>query len=340
MSALPVISVIVATYNRSAGLRRMLESLRVAIPPTCPWELCVVNNNSRDDTEAVLQEFARSGSLPLRPLFETRQGQSFSSNAGIQASRGSLLVFTDDDLLVDQHWLVNLERAVNRQPEVIGFAGRAIATWETPRPRWFVQDEPLRSCQLGVLAYDLGDQPFVLQPGIGPAPVGANMAYRRTAFERYGLLREDMGPPPQLFPGADTEFSYRVRKHGERIVYVPDAIVRHPVDPRRLQRRYALRWAYQIGRGRARFHRRAERVREVAGVPLYLVRLLAGDLVSLMAGTLTAKAPDRFMRLIEVAMRLGSLREHHGTPRDFDPTPFVPRLRTGNPTPAGITVGR
>ena len=340
MSAQPAISIIVATYNRSGDLRRMLASLQAAIAPTGAWELCVVNNNSTDDTERVLQELARSGALPLRPLMETRQGQSFSCNTGIQASRGSLLVFTDDDLLVDRHWLVNLERAASRQPEIIGFAGRAIAAWEAPRPRWFVQEEPLRSCQFGVLAYDLGDQPFMLQPGLGPAPVGANMAYRRAAFERYGLLREDMGPPPQLYPGADTEFSYRIRRHGERIVYVPDAVVRHPVDTRRLQRRYALKWAYLIGRGRVRWHRRPEGVREVAGVPLYLIRLLAGDLASLAMGTLTASAPDRFKRLVEVAMRLGSIREHHGTPRDFDPTPFVPRLRTGSPTTPGLAVGR
>lgn len=338
MSAQPVISVIVATYNRSGGLRRMLESLRAAIPPTSAWELCVVDNNSTDDTGRVLQELA--GALPLRPLVETRQGQSFACNAGIQASRGSLLVFTDDDLFVDKHWLVNLERAASRQPEIIGFAGRVIAAWESERPPWFIQEEPLRSCQLGVLAYDLGDQPFVLQPGLGPAPVGANMAYRRAAFERYGLLREDMGPPPQLFPGADTEFSYRLRRHGERIVYVPDAIVRHPVDVRRLQRRYALEWAYLIGRGRVRWHRRPEGVREVAGVPLYLIRLLAGDLASLATGTLTASAPDRFKRLVEVVMRLGSIREHHGTPRDFDPTPFVPRLQTGSPATPGVEVGR
>jgi glycosyltransferase involved in cell wall biosynthesis len=340
MSAPPVISVIVATYNRSGGLRRMLESLRAAIPPTRPWELCVVNNNSGDDTVAVLQEFGRSGTLPLRTLVEPRQGQSFACNAAIRVSRGSVLAFTDDDLLVDTRWLVNLERAIDRQPDIIGFAGRAIAMWESPRPRWFIRDEPLRSCQLGVLAYDLGEQPFVLQPGLGPAPVGANMAYRRVAFERFGLLREDMGPPPQVFPGADTEFSYRVRAHGERIVYVPDAIVRHPVDPRRLRRRYALAWAYQIGRGRVRWHRRAEGVREVAGVPLYLYRLLAGDLASLAAGMVTASPPDRFKRLIEVAMRLGSIREHRGTPRSFDPTPFIPRLETRSPTTPGVAVGR
>ena len=340
MSTLPVISVVVATYNRSEKLRRMLESLRAAIPPTCPWELCVVNNHSRDDTGSVLQEFVRSGSLPLRPLFEARQGQAFACNAGIQATRGSLVAFTDDDLLIDPHWLVNLERAANRQPDLIGFAGRVIATWESPRPRWFTQEEPLRACRLGVLAYDLGEEPFVLQPGIGPAPVGANMAYRRMAFKRYGLLREDMGPPPRLFPGADTEFSYRVRKHGERIGYVPDASVRHPVDPRRLRRRYALRWAYQIGRGRVRWHHRAEGVREVRGVPLYLVRLLASDLASLAVGMLTATAPDRFSRLTEIAMRLGSIREHHGTPRSFDPTPFIPRLETSTPVTPGVTVGR
>jgi GT2 family glycosyltransferase len=50
----------------------------------------------------------------------------------------------------------------------------------------------------------------------------ANFFVRRELFDRYGLFRSDM------ISGGDYEFGRRLTKRGERIVYIPDAVVCHP----------------------------------------------------------------------------------------------------------------
>jgi glycosyltransferase involved in cell wall biosynthesis len=54
-----MISVITATRNRHHELRRLLESLRAVVPPSCKWEVVVVDDNSAAATAAVLREMIR-----------------------------------------------------------------------------------------------------------------------------------------------------------------------------------------------------------------------------------------------------------------------------------------
>ncbi len=54
------ITLIIATWNRSAGLARTLASLGAQILPPGEWEAVVVNNNSTDDTTEVFERFAAS----------------------------------------------------------------------------------------------------------------------------------------------------------------------------------------------------------------------------------------------------------------------------------------
>src|SRR5262249_35696322 len=101
-----MISVIIPTYNRSEILRRALESLQtVEVPSDLKWELIIADNNSTDDTRSCIQEFEKPGRLPIRYVFEKKQGANFARNAGIQVAKGKTLLFTDDDVTFDPRWL-------------------------------------------------------------------------------------------------------------------------------------------------------------------------------------------------------------------------------------------
>ncbi len=90
-------SIVIATYNRAADLRQTLRNL-AALTPDGPWEVIVVNNNSSDETRAVVDEASRSFPVELRYLFERQQGRSPALNAGIRAARGDIIATTDDDV--------------------------------------------------------------------------------------------------------------------------------------------------------------------------------------------------------------------------------------------------
>ena len=68
-------SVIICTYNRSASLRGLIESLIALDPIPAKWEVLVVDNNSTDDTKDLIKEF--QDKLPLIYLFESRQGKTY-----------------------------------------------------------------------------------------------------------------------------------------------------------------------------------------------------------------------------------------------------------------------
>lgn len=335
-----MISVIIATRNRQRELQQMLESLARATPPAGNWEVIVIDNASSDGTGAVISELGRGGRLPLRRLLEPQLGKTFACNLGVRSSRGALLLFTDDDTLIDREWLTSMERAAARWPAAACFGGRVIAIESSPRPAWFPAEGPLRACTGGVLAFDLGDEPLELRADAPASPVGANLVCRRETLTRHGLFREDLGPGPLKYHGDDTEFFNRLRRANELVMYVPDAVVRHPVDPKRLRRSYAIRWAYHVGRTSARMRGRRPGVRLVGSVPRYLFRMLARDFASLWASGLSGTPAERQRRLQAIAGRLGTISELHRLPRDFDRTRYIPALgATAAPFEARSTKG-
>jgi GT2 family glycosyltransferase len=81
-------------------------------------------------------------------------------------------------------------------------------------------------------------------------PYGANMAFLRTAFEKYGGFRTDLGRSGNnLLSSEDTEYGDRLLAAGERLRYEPHAIVFHPAPEDHMKKRFVLRWWFWFGYG-------------------------------------------------------------------------------------------
>lgn len=91
MGTLPLISVVIPTYNRADCLERSIRS--VLTQTFHDFELIVVDDGSTDETPAILRKFAHA----LRPLFQPHRGVSAARNRGIREARGRLLAFLDSD---------------------------------------------------------------------------------------------------------------------------------------------------------------------------------------------------------------------------------------------------
>jgi glycosyltransferase involved in cell wall biosynthesis len=265
------ITVILCTFNRCAGLVKSLESVAEStLPEPVDWEVLVVDNNSKDRTGDVVEEFSRKYPGRFRYLFEPRPGKSFALNSGIQAARGEVLVFMDDDVIVDPSWLQNLTAPL-RCSQWAGVGGRILPQWTCPPPPWIPLKE--RHGLSPLVMFDLGPEAGAL----AEPPFGTNMAFRKSMFEKFGGFRTDLGPcPDSEIRGEDTEFGRRLLRAGEQLWYVPSAVVYHPVAPNRLQQRFFLRWWFDKGRADLReFGIRGDTRWAVASIPLYMLRRLA-----------------------------------------------------------------
>ena len=236
------ISVIICTYNRAEILRQTLETFcHLHVEASLPWELLVVDNNSTDDTHACCEEFARK--LPLRYVFEPRQGLNPARNRGIKEARGDLLAFADDDVDVDPHWLDALHDAATRHPDAGFFGGRILPRWGIEPPHWLQTHSA--SLLKGVMAhFDLGPEERFHEGSF----FGANMAFRKSIFDADGNFREDLDRKKNtLIHGGETELMRRLLAGGHRGLYVPTALVHHRIPASRMTESYVRNWF--IGHG-------------------------------------------------------------------------------------------
>jgi GT2 family glycosyltransferase len=150
--------------------------------------------------------------------------------------------------------------------------------------------------------FDLGDKEGELYE----APFGTNMAFRKAAFEKYGGFRADLGPRPgSEIRNEDTEFGQRVLRGGEKLGYVPSAVVYHEVAERRLRKEYFLAWWFDKARADVRQNGVPRRA-QLLGVPLYLARRLMVWSVRWMAALTPS---SRFACKLKVWGLVGEIRE-------------------------------
>lgn len=296
------VSVVLCTYNRCTALAGALESIASSeMPPGVTWEILVVDNNSADQTRQVVRNFCKRYPGRVRYVLEPRQGLSHARNTGIEESRGELLAFTDDDVTVEPAWLRSL-LAGFRHREWAGVGGRILPAQKLTPPAW------LPHSWKGIICahFDVGDNPVELTK----PPFGANMAFRRSMFVKYGGFRTDLGRNPGDKVGnEDTEFGRRLMSAGERLQYRPDAVVYHPIVQERVTRKFILSWWFDFGR--AIIRERGDRP-DVCGIPRDYLALVC-RLAELPIQTLRAMCPsamsERFDHKCQLWKRKGQIAE-------------------------------
>ncbi len=168
------VTVIICTWNRARRLDTTLGEMRkLRVPSQVEWELLVVNNNSIDDTEAVVAKHANV--LPIRSLFEAKLGLSNARNCALGAAQGDLVIWTDDDVYVDRDWLAAYWRAASRWHNAVYFGGLISPRYAQQPPAYLTENLETLQGLLGIR--DFGPTERLFAPG--ELPFAANMAFKR-----------------------------------------------------------------------------------------------------------------------------------------------------------------
>lgn len=273
----PDISVIICTYNREEYLVEAMRSLVEQDFDKNRFEVIVVNNNSKDDTEKVCKEFIESHpECQMHYYNETEQGSSAARNNGARHAKGSLLIFMDDDAIAEKDFLKNTWQFHSANPGIHGFGGRIIPRYIPAEPEWM-------SHYVSALVGNFDYAPVVTEFKPNKYPLESNMVVTKNAFDEIGGFNIALpGVKGNLRIGGEgKDLYFRLKEKGQKIFYVPGMVVHHVVEVNRLNKEYLYRVASGIGRGERQRISSKGRMSYYGKLAEYIFKLGASALIGL-----------------------------------------------------------
>jgi len=221
----PFVSVIISTRDRPEQLAITLHSLLSLRYPR--YEIIVVNNapSSSATEEYMLKTFSHDP--VVRYVREDRRGLAWGRNCGMMTAKGEILVFTDDDVVVDQYWLAELVRGFDQAEDVVCVTG-LILSLELETPAQLLYEQRGGSSRgFTRRVFDQVARHVHLYKS-GQFGSGANMAFKRSFLRSLNGFDQALGAGTPAQAAEETAAFFQVILHGHKIVYEPSALLYHP----------------------------------------------------------------------------------------------------------------
>jgi glycosyltransferase involved in cell wall biosynthesis len=210
------VSVVIPTWNRAELLARTIDNIEQQTLGRNLYEVIVVDNNSSDDTQRVLDQKSRI--YPnLRVFSQPKRGAAATRNVGIRASKGETVLFIDDDILAEPN-LVEAHCEYHQNHPESSIIGGVITPWQD-------STDPF-------LRY-LRDKGIFNPYSIASGPMDfsyyhtGNVSTCRTVLMDVGGFNEEFA----IYGMEDIELGYRLEKRGSRMVHGPNARAVHQYFP-------------------------------------------------------------------------------------------------------------
>jgi len=240
-----VISVVICTFNRAELLSTALQTLCAQTIDKSRYEIIVVDNNSKDNTRGVTEEFCRNYSN-IRYGFEKTQGLSHARNHGWRIANGGYVAYMDDECMVPAQWLAVAMKIIERLVPAV-FGGPYYGYLNSSAPHWW---------KMSYESFELSETAGSLKSG--EYLRGGNIFIRRKLLETFGGFNASLGMSGEKIGyGEETQFQRHIRATmpDEIIYYDPELYLHHLVRPEKMKLRRILyshfidsRYSYHVFR--------------------------------------------------------------------------------------------
>jgi glycosyltransferase involved in cell wall biosynthesis len=262
-------SVAICTYNGENRIGQVLERLRSQLnTDSFTWEIIVVDNNSSDRTQSVVETYQSDWNHPfaLNYQFEPEQGAAFARSRAVRKSAGAWVALLDDDTLPDENWVAQAYQFAQNHPKVGAFGGQIHGDFEVEPPADF------QRIAVFLAIIERGAKPYRYEPHKRVLPPSAGLVVRRQAWLDHAPQKPVLiGRTSKLMLASeDIEVNAHLQNAGWEIWYNPDMHLYHQIPRWRLERDYLL--SLMNGIGLAKYPIRMVRLqpwRRPFAVPVY-----------------------------------------------------------------------
>jgi glycosyltransferase involved in cell wall biosynthesis len=236
----PLISIIIPTRNRPEYLRRCLRSIEEIEMPF-KIEIVIVDNSSNEQLSKKNKETADYHSCKY--LTQPKRGLCVTKSVGIKESIGKILVFLDDDYILEKSCIVNLMKNFNDR-HVACCTGRVLPYQHDEKSKLFERFSSfdkgnvrrvfskcdislVKLFKIAIKALARINRDKIFEKPV-PKSVGCSFfAIRKEIFKKVGFFDENLGLGTKNMGGDDPDILYRILKQGNVIVYDPTVKVYH-----------------------------------------------------------------------------------------------------------------
>lgn len=213
------LSVIIITWNQLSYLQECLHSLHPVMRRE-DVEVIIVDNGSNDGTD---QYLARNYPQVRLHVNACNKGVAYARNRGLELSKGSKILFLDNDTIVNENAISGLEAYLDEHPQVGLCACRLVdgnnRIQDSFKPfpgLWLKVKNVLR------ITGHVPDLQIPTSPFEPVYVIGACQMIRREVIDCIGLLDERIFYGPE-----DADYCLRIVAHGWKVVYLPQYMIIH-----------------------------------------------------------------------------------------------------------------
>jgi glycosyltransferase involved in cell wall biosynthesis len=237
----PCLSIIICTHNpKFEYLNRVLKALKEQTLSMEKWELLAIDNAS---SQPLCDRVDLSWHPHARHIREEKLGLTWARLRGISESQAEVLIFVDDDNVLDSDYLENAAKIGERWPILGAWGGQAVPEFEERPPEW---TQPFWS-KLAIREFDRDKWSNLIGQDEN-TPYGAGLCVRKSVAQAYAQVierdprRAKLGRTGKALSACeDVDLAYTACDIGLGTGIFTALKLTHLIPPNRLQEEYLLR---------------------------------------------------------------------------------------------------